>query len=344
MITIKEIAKLANVSIGTVDRVLHNRGSVSSVTAKRIRKIVEESGYKPNLIARSLSLKKQLIIAILMPLPGQDNGYWAQPKRGILRAGQELVPLNVKVRFFHYNKYKEASFKHQFQQVKKLKPDGIFMAPVISSTAEKMLRAIPSGTPYLFFDANIEKSKSITFIGQNSYDSGVLAAELMKKIIHLPGTIAAIQPLKDDHHILQRIEGFCGSIKASKDFRSAVYLPKKGGDAVSFRRLLKQIIDKNSDIRGIFVSNAACHYAADYLVNHSLSHIKLIGYDLIKKNVHHLKNGVIDFLVCQRPENQGFEGIHILHRFMAFGEKVEKQICMPLDIVTAENLKYYQYV
>jgi LacI family transcriptional regulator len=218
------------------------------------------------------------------------------------------------------------------------------MAPVISSAAEEMLREIPSETPYLFFDANIEKSESITFIGQNSYDSGVLAAVLMKKIIHRPGIIAAIQPLKDDYHILQRIEGFCSSIKASKDFQVAVYVPEKGGDAASFRRLLKQIISKNSNTRGIFVSNAACHYAADFMANHSLSDIKLIGYDLIEKNVHHLRNGVIDFLVCQRPENQGFEGIHILHRFMAFGEKAEKQICMPLDIVTAENLKYYQHL
>ncbi len=43
---IKELAKLADVSIGTVDRVLHNRKGVSPETKKRVLKIIEESGYK----------------------------------------------------------------------------------------------------------------------------------------------------------------------------------------------------------------------------------------------------------------------------------------------------------
>ncbi|MCP4752489.1 MAG: LacI family transcriptional regulator [Proteobacteria bacterium] len=60
MITIKDIAKRAGVSIGTVDSVLHGRERMAARTEKRIRDIVDESGYKPNLIARSLSLKRNL--------------------------------------------------------------------------------------------------------------------------------------------------------------------------------------------------------------------------------------------------------------------------------------------
>ena len=58
--TIKDIASLANVSIGTVDRVLHNRGEVNPDTRNRVMSFIEELGYTPNLIAKSLALKKAL--------------------------------------------------------------------------------------------------------------------------------------------------------------------------------------------------------------------------------------------------------------------------------------------
>ena len=48
MATIKEIAELAGVSRGTVDRVLNNRGSVNRETAEKIRAIIKQLGYKPN--------------------------------------------------------------------------------------------------------------------------------------------------------------------------------------------------------------------------------------------------------------------------------------------------------
>lgn len=344
MITIKEIAKRAGVSIGTVDRVLHSRGRVAAGTAERIRAIVKQSGYKPNLIARSLSLKKQLLIAVLMPLPNQDGGYWKKPKAGVLNAGRELAPYNVKIKVFHYNKFSETSFRDRFREMFATRPDGIFMAPVISNTAEELIQDISLETAYLFFDANIKNSRNISFIGQNSYDSGVLAGELVKMIIQGSGAIAAIQPMKNDYHIRRRIEGFCHAMAQSQDHPVSVYIPEKEGEAVSFKRLIRQVLEETSQIKGLFVSNAACHYAADYLENNSRRDIKLIGYDLVKKNIRHLQNGVIDFLICQRPEKQGFDGIHILHRFLAFGEKSEKQIFMPLDIVTKMNLKYYQYV
>ena len=48
MATIKEIAALAGVSRGTVDRVLNDRGAVNPETAEKIRKIAKELDYKPN--------------------------------------------------------------------------------------------------------------------------------------------------------------------------------------------------------------------------------------------------------------------------------------------------------
>ena len=55
---IKDIASMAGVSAGTVDRVLHNRGRVSEEALKKVKKALKKIDYQPNLIARSLASKK----------------------------------------------------------------------------------------------------------------------------------------------------------------------------------------------------------------------------------------------------------------------------------------------
>ena len=342
MITIKEIAKKARVSIGTVDRVLHQRGRVSQATTDRIQKIIKDSGYQPNIMARSLSLKKTIMIAVLMPLPNQDGGYWKQPKAGMRRAEQELSAFNIKVNIHHYNKYQDLSFSNAFDDIINEQPDGILMAPVISKTAEKLIKSIPPKTIYLFFDANIKKAENISYIGQNAFDSGNLAAKLMSVSCFKPGTLAIIQPTKRDIHISQRVEGFKHFIKNQKKFRTKLFFPEKEGEASSFKKETAAIINQHQDLQGIFIPSALCHYTADIIQRTDRTDLKLIGYDLIDKNIKHLQNNVIDFLICQRPETQGYDGIHMLHRFITLGSKINKQVYMPLDIVTRENLNYYQ--
>ena len=86
MATLRDIALRAKVSIGTVDRVLHGRGRVSLETAHRVKQIVKELNYKPNILARSLSLAKMFNFAALLSRPDQDGNYWELPLKGIERA------------------------------------------------------------------------------------------------------------------------------------------------------------------------------------------------------------------------------------------------------------------
>ena len=59
MTTIKEIADLAGVSRGTVDRVLNNRGAVNPKTAEKIMKIAQAMNYRPNRVGLALATQKK---------------------------------------------------------------------------------------------------------------------------------------------------------------------------------------------------------------------------------------------------------------------------------------------
>jgi len=66
-ITIKKIAKSLKVAPATIDRAIHNRGRISEATKKRILKKLKEFEYRPNILGKSLGLKKSFLIGVVMP-------------------------------------------------------------------------------------------------------------------------------------------------------------------------------------------------------------------------------------------------------------------------------------
>ena len=57
-IRIKDIARLADVSVGTVDRVIHSRSGVSEASKKRVEEILKQLDYQPNMYASALASNK----------------------------------------------------------------------------------------------------------------------------------------------------------------------------------------------------------------------------------------------------------------------------------------------
>ena len=137
MVSIKDIAGRANVSIGTVDRVMHNRGRVSDETKARVLRIVDQLSYRPNIFARNLSLDRMFHFAVLMPRLSQDSGYWRIPPNGIDRAGQELNIHRIRLKYYFYDRYSEHSFEGAFRKVLASKPAGLLIAPVLQAAAAK---------------------------------------------------------------------------------------------------------------------------------------------------------------------------------------------------------------
>ncbi|WP_050497475.1 LacI family DNA-binding transcriptional regulator [Oenococcus oeni] len=65
-ITIKNVAKAADVSVATVSHVLNNYPDISEKTKRKVNQVVERLGYSPNIATRSLVYKKQKTIALIL--------------------------------------------------------------------------------------------------------------------------------------------------------------------------------------------------------------------------------------------------------------------------------------
>ena len=66
-ISIKEIAKLANVSVATVSRVINNNGRFSEDTRKKVQYIIDKYGYTTNMAAKSLRMSKSKTVGLIVP-------------------------------------------------------------------------------------------------------------------------------------------------------------------------------------------------------------------------------------------------------------------------------------
>ena len=128
--TIKDIARMAGVSAGTVDRVLHNRGDVSRASRDKVQKVLDEIDYHPNMFAIGLAAKKRYHIVCIIPYY-IEHDYWHSVAAGIDRAAQELRPFNVGVELSVLSamRIKRPMKRHVLRLRNPLLPTGCLIAP-----------------------------------------------------------------------------------------------------------------------------------------------------------------------------------------------------------------------
>jgi len=341
-ITIKEIAEKANVSIGTVDRVIHNRGKVSEEKERLIRKIMEEENYKPNIFARNLKLAKTYIIGVLIPEPARANHYWELPVQGIKQAAEELSNRNIKIKFFHFDKSSVRDFNQVCNKIEFKNLDGILMAPVLYREFSKFLQKIPDNLPYVFIDSTVPEADNLAYIGQNSFDSGLTAGKLMKLLVTQKSDIAIIKIVPEDYHIEERIKGFTTYLNPSNKYKFKIYGVEESDSIEKYARIMDKVTRENKNLKGIFVPSANVFHIARYIKNNMKeNNISVIGYDLLEENKRFLKQNIIDFIIDQAPKDQGLLGIKTLYKYLVFKEKPSREIIMPINIATRENMDYF---
>ncbi|MDQ4139576.1 MAG: substrate-binding domain-containing protein [Bacteroidota bacterium] len=346
IVRIKDIAEKAQVSKGTVDRVLHNRGRVAEDVRQKILRIIEEMNYEPNLIARTLKSNKAYSLVAIIPDPLIDP-YWEDPKAGIEKAEKELKQYGIVVQQFIFNPYNVDSFLKKATEATATAPDGIILAPVFyrevlpffDEWEEKKI-------PYVLFNTQIQDCQPLSFVGQDSFQSGFLAAKMLHYGLPDPCTILVAhinEDIPNSAHLIKKEEGFreyFSKNKIDSQYKIARQELSNPNSAL-FAEQLGKLRQENPDLKGIYVTNSKAYEIAFYLEKHRLTHIKLIGYDLLPKNIQYLEDGTINFIINQNPKGQGFWSIHQLSDYLVFKKDIIPIKYLPLDIITKENLNYY---
>jgi LacI family transcriptional regulator len=345
-IRIKDIATLAGVSEGTVDRVLHGRGDVSAKSLKAVNKVLEEIEYTPNLLARSLASKKQYRFVCLIP-SHQDADYWQSIDNGFDIAAKEFLHYNVQIEKVYYNQYDVVSFRDVSKYMLENEPDAVLIAPIYRDETLKLTSELTKrNIPFSFIDSLIEEADFQTYYGQNSFQSGYIAAKLSLSALIEKDQVLVIRTKRKgsvSNQTENRYIGFLQYILDNEltDYLELVYVEMQEDDEVSNQEALREVFATNPNIKAIIIFNSKVYRLAKHLDSLNQTNVRLIGYDLLEQNVSYLQKGIISYLIAQRPDKQAYFTVRDMCRKLIFKQDITKINYVPIDILIKENIEYY---
>lgn len=244
MATIRDVARLAGVSVATVSRVINQKELVNPETAEQVLKAIEQLQYEPNAVARGLAGKKMGIIALI--LPDIINPFFPALARGVEDVAHKQG-LTVILGNSDDLGLKESSY---IKVLKKKYVDGfIFASNTIRE--EDVIALRKEGIPIVLLDRGLNTT-TCPVIRSNNREGAKLAVQHLiaqgcQKIAHIYGPqelITARERLLGYEEVVRELEGFSPSLMVPGHF-----------DIESGRKGVEQLFARHPDIDGIFAGN-----------------------------------------------------------------------------------------
>lgn len=274
MATIKDVAKRAGVSVGTVSNVINNI-NVKSKSKELVEKAIKELNYKPNAYARGLKLNKTNTVALILPT------VW-DPFLGELAYHIEKNLRNYNYKMILCNSENDYMKELEYiNMVKQNKVDGI-----ISITYSDIDPYISANIPIVSIDRFF--TKTIPYVSSDNLKGGRLAAEELVKAgckkLAIIGRGSEI-----NNSTRNRVVGFIDYCKENHvDYNDYYYV----GHSKSFNNFLNEFILENfkDEIKfdGIFaITDSHANDVIEKLQEINISvpdDVQIIGYDGAKIN------------------------------------------------------------
>lgn len=322
MATIKDIAKKAGVSIGTVDRVLHNRGKVAPAKKELILKIIEELDYQPNDAAQRLTLLRKKLRFAFFVIDPAEHPFFQDVLKGAKQKAEELAQYGIEVDFYLMKGPEDAI------EISDFRPDGIvtldlgWMQPVIR-------RAHEQGIPIVYYNHPSNDTQGLAYVGCDYYNAGRIAAGLCALVSNKKGVVGILsEPGADGASYCDRVRGFRKEIQSCYPKMQIVepdvlkFENDMGAEAVHMLR-------KYPELNLIYLVNPRDYQVCPII--HAVAReagrddINIITNDLTEPQRVMFSEGFISATICQEPEYQGAKPLELLCRYVAFNETPEKK-------------------
>lgn len=301
----------------------------------KVNVIIEEFGYKRNILASNLALNKKFHFAVFLP-KSETLEYWKSQVEGIEKAALEFSKFGIVLDYFFYD-YNLISFQETVQKVMQFDCDGLLFAPIFYEDSVQFLKEYQrKNIPVVMIDSNISEGNEHAYVGQDAFQSGYLAGRLISFAVKNERQVLIFKitrEIESTSVYLQRIDGFYSYFKDHNELTNFKFSEVTLKDS----KIDQLNLEMFSGVSSIFVPNSRAYIVAGFLEKNNIKGVRIIGFDLLKENIEYLNKGIIDFLINQRPEDQGYMGINYLYKKLVLQEDVERTHYIPLEIILKEN-------
>lgn len=343
--TIKDVAREAKVSIGTVDRVLHGRGRVSDTNNTAVLAAVEKLNYRPSQIARALVKRKDnLRIGITYPNVGVD--FWSEIPNGIDAARNKLLPFGVELVIDHSGSY---DIYDQVQSIDRLvasNVNGILFTSVDDATADQIEAHIPSNISYAtVINPTASVSNCAFHVGPDDFLLGTLTARLISLFCGETSNIVLLAPNYNFNGTQLRIAGILSKISQELTHLNLLkVVPISGTTDEEIRSRIYystiEIIRAFPTLNAIYVSNGFFDQSA-FAVRDLVpgGKIKVFGHEYASSLPELLEKGIVAATIYQKPAEQWYQAILLLYELLS-GNKANlaKEFRIECSIIMKETL------
>ncbi|MDO4623369.1 MAG: LacI family DNA-binding transcriptional regulator [Eubacteriales bacterium] len=343
MATIKQIAELAGVSRGTVDRVFNKRGSVNEKTAARILEIAQSVGYVPNKAKSLTSPGKGIKIGYIL-FSKDSNRFFGQIEKGIMKKAAELADYGVTI-VIRYGNYTEPTYQDQLidDLVEQNVVGIVLCAHETAVTANKIRKLAKIGIPVVTCNIDIPGSGRLSYVGCDYVKSGRAGGNLMKLFTGGHANIGIIGFSGTNNQLVNgtRVRAFREYIDEMAPDMRIVELKDNGDDDFRSFSIVNEMFREREDINALFLPSSGVYgvcRAVEMLPSERRPVI--ICYDCNPEYIPMLKNGILSAAICQQPEYQGSKPLDILFNYLVLGAKPSKEFYYTnLEILIGENVQ-----
>jgi LacI family transcriptional regulator len=246
-ITIKDIAKSADVSVATVSYVINKSRYVSPELTLRVEEAIDRLGYSPNAVARSLRQNRTKLIGLI--IPDNSNPFFAEIAKGVEDAGFEA---GYSVILCNSN----ASINREMTYLNLLRSkrvEGIIF--IATSTQVEQVRSfLKVKIPAVIFYRDVP-SLDVDTIRIDNFEAGYTATRHLIDLGHQ--SIACIRPASDETPSAQRVEGYKKAMEESGLTWYPELMPQGDNRVSSGKSAVQKLIKSKRSFSAIFSTNDA---------------------------------------------------------------------------------------
>lgn len=337
---IKDIAKALGISIGTVDRALHERTGVSLKTKARVLQMAEQLGYKPNLAAQALKLNRRIEIAVV--LPKQISHFFDPLRAGIRSAADATVGMHVKVTFHEYPRMGQGDLELLEARLKD-RCDGIIFTPGNPRKLEPVIRRLTAqGTAMLCVASDAPSSTRIGLVSAHAYTSGALAAELLAIKLARKTHVATITGELTTLDHAEKLRGFAATLAMLAPHLNLLPAIESHERPKEAYRQTIALLHGETKPQGLYISTANSIPVLRALEEEDLlGKIQVVTTDLFQELVPLIETGKILATLYQRPFTQGKVAFESLITYLLEEKKTSPMIRLAPHIIFRSNLPLF---
>lgn len=338
-VTLAEIAALAGVSRGTVDRALNDRGRVDPKVAARVRRIAAERGYRPNRAGRMLARAKNPI-RIGVIVQSVETMFMHTVFEEIERASAHFTTTGAEVLVRPLEGVDAQQQLDVIDELLEAGVQGIALSPAEDERVRARIQELSERMPVVTFNSDLPDSGRLCYVGVDNFACGRMSAGLMDLLLAGHGEVLLVAGQENNWSHQQRVDGF--QAEAAANFPGLNLLPLQtcGDDQQLAHDIVCRAVQEHPSLRGVYVSVNGQLGACDALRELGLQgKVHLICHDLIPANTENVRRGLIDFLIDQDAALQGARPIELLMDYLLAGEKPETdRILACIDIRNRYNV------